>query len=113
MKKILCIVVLWLPSIVVSANGRYAGDVALEAVRQVDGWAFFSVSPQPSGTCNASSQHLKFSVTSREGQARLSVLLTAKAMGANIDVWYLESPNPSADTCGWSDVAVARGVRIR
>jgi hypothetical protein len=71
------------------------------------GTVHFGVTPQPSGTCSYFVVHLAFDATTPKGKTMLAILMTAKAMGRTIDIWYDDSPMAANETNGCKKTMVS------
>lgn len=101
---------------IMPAHAEYAGNVEVRRVRLDGTTAWVGVGPQAAGTCSNWGEHLKFDHTTAAGKNFLSTILTAKAMGGRIDVWYTLSSAPDTDQsngCGSAATSVLSGVAIR
>ena len=98
MKIKLCIVVFlsfFLQS--VSFAATYAGGFTVKRVRLIGNEVMFAVSAPPAGTCSNYGEHFRFLLETDDDMARYSMLLTAKASGQPIAVWFYESSRPGTD----------------
>lgn len=73
------------------------------------GRVMFGTSNQPNNTCDNHSRYFRFDASTEGGKAMLAALLTAKASGSPIQIWYTPSTSPGTD-CGSGPMAIATGV---
>jgi hypothetical protein len=76
----------------------------------------FAVSPQPPGTCSGWGEHMRFLLETEDDYARYSMLLTAKASGQKVDLWYNDSTSPGTDHtngCTSSTSATLYGLGLK
>jgi len=83
-----------LTSVVLSlnANATFSGGLEIMRVRvHAEGLVLFGASVQPANTCSSWGEYFIFDHTTASGKSLLSTLLTAKASGKTIQVWYINS----------------------
>lgn len=99
-----------------TANAGYASGLEVMRMRvHDDGEVYFGTSVQPTGTCSNWGEYFKFNHTTAEGKSLLSTLLSAKASGMKIAVWYVESTAPGTDQstgCTNDSIALITGIGL-
>jgi hypothetical protein len=99
-----------------SFAGRYAGDLSVGRVRVLGNEVMFAVSPQPPATCSSFGENMRFLLETEDDYARYSMLLTAKASGQKVDLWYNDSTSPGTDHtngCTSSTSATLYGLGLK
>lgn len=97
------------------ATQLFAGNLSINRVRLDSGNAYFRTTPQPPETCSNWGEYIRFDPTTTAGKNFLSALLTAKASGKQIDVWYSPSSQPGTDQtngCGAASISGLTGIAI-
>jgi len=112
MKKIIYTLVF----MVISSN-VYAGFAAgLDVWRirvHTSNVVLFGSQTQPANTCNNWGEYFIFDQTTDAGKSLLSTLLTAKASGKLVTVWYADSPTAGTDHtngCTNNTTAIVTGI---
>jgi hypothetical protein len=100
----------------VDANAAgYSGILSVARVRVHPAETYVGTSLQPSDTCSEFGEFYKFDHTTPHGKSLLATLLTAKATGKNVEIWYLPSTASGTNQtngCNTSTMAVLTGVSL-
>ena len=92
----------------------FAAELEISRVRvHTSSVVLFGTTSQPVGTCNNWGEYFKFDQTTPVGQSLLSTLLTAKASGKPLTVWYESSSAVGTDHtngCSNTTTAVVTGL---
>jgi len=99
-----------------NALADFSGVRSIDRVRVDTQYVYFGATPTPTNTCSSWGEDLKFDHTTEYGKSFLSTLLSAKATGAKVDLWYHASSAPGTtheNGCGGEQVSVMTGIAIR
>lgn len=99
-----------------SAWAQYAGVQQLARVRLNGTEVWVGTVAQPGATCAMWGEYFKFDHTTTQGKSILAFLLSAKASGKAVDLWYTVSSTPGTtqeNGCTTSTISVLNGVAIR
>jgi hypothetical protein len=87
----------------------YAGPLKVERLRHHEnGEVRFGTDIRPADTCSDWGEYFRFDAGTPDGKRWLAILITAKAAGKPIDVWYTPSSNPAADQYTGCYAAISR-----
>lgn len=99
-----------------NAVADYAYNLTVARVRtHTNGYVYVGVTPQPSGTCSLWGEYWRFDPTTPIGKSLMATLLTAKATGRPIEMWYNASSVPGTDQasgCTDSTLAVLTAIGL-
>lgn len=94
---------------------EYSGVLSVARVRVHPGESYVGTSGQPSSTCSIYGEYFKFDHTTPHGKSLLATLLTAKAAGKPVELWYTASASPDSNQstgCNRSTISILTGVSI-
>lgn len=78
-------------------------------------YVVFAQTTQPTGTCSNFGAYFKFDPKTSDGKTFLAMLMTAKATGTAVSVWYTDSPTPGTNEsngCSSDNLSKVTGVAI-
>lgn len=81
-----------------SAHGDFVGGKDIGPIRvHVNGRVSFGTLSQVSGVCDYFRYQFSFDSTTEGGKSMLSFILSAKALGRPINIWYSPSQSPGTN----------------
>lgn len=87
----------------------FSGAMLVTRIRVHAEMAYVGTTTQPAGTCSAYGEYFKFDHRTAEGKAYLAMLMTAKASGKEVQIWYDDSTAPGAtEADGCNDTTLSR-----
>ena len=93
----------------------YSGYVNIKRIRIDTIYAYIGTDSQPANTCSNFGEYFKFDNKTEAGKAFLSTLLTAKASGKLVEIWYSDSTvlgSNQDNGCNDSTLSNLSGVSI-
>jgi hypothetical protein len=103
-----------------ASAGEYAGSLTVgrmffSAGPGTQTIILFAVTPPPSQTCSYYGVQFQFDTSTPQGKSWYALLLTAKATGKPIDIWYENSTTPGTNEtngCTPSTVSVVDAIGL-
>lgn len=116
MRKLVLILFMFISANASAGNSYGSQKIIKRMYVRSSGVAYVGVQGTPKNTCALWGEQFAFDTKTDGGEKMYKMILTAKALGKPIDIWYKDSAAPGTDQsngCNGRTISVLTGVGIK